>query len=326
MKYRQEFNKHGLYTQESEQRKTYKGYTIDSKNARILDDGFMIKRRKGGGYIIEYYIADTALFFSSMGEKPHFPLPEGKHSTLDISDFQKHCSLTNGKPKPAIRIAFEMNKDMDIVSPPSISRVLFQNIWQMNTETYEHFKRRKPEEASLHHECATKIGKKYTNKDIDTSTPISTLSTLVNGQLTAYCNQYHLPIIHQTRFVYIKGLRDTFFTLERAQEAALKAGIIKQPEDLIYGVNLLFSKTKQAKPYPIESTTTKSQYYARFTSPMKSLYEAINIQILCAHLDKMPTPYTVKELEMLISTIDEKTAKKDHKNNKKRDKKRPRLR
>ncbi len=314
MSYRTAFNPHGLYNQEQSERDIYRGYTIDSKNARILDDGFKISRHKNGGYLIEYYIADTALFFQSLGEKPHIAKRDGKHEEIDVNDFRSHCSLTNDTPKPAIRIAFVLDENAFIVSK-SIKRVLFENIHQMTDETYKAFRRKNPEEAALQDECTSKISNNYMTNVKDINSPIQALSTLVNGQLTAYCHARHLPILYQSHRLKLNGSKDTFYCFERAQQAALKSGIIDHPSQFQRDVHYFFEKKKRTKPFPIESTTTKAQFYARFTSPMRNLYDAINIQILCAHLEKTPVPYTVDELKTIIRAVEEKT--KEHEISKK---------
>lgn len=315
MSYRQAFNSQGLYNQVQHERDVYRGYTIDSKNARILDDGFKISRHQDGGYLVEYFIADTALFFQSVGEKPHIAKRDGKHEEIDINDFRSHCSLIDdGTPRPAIRVAFVLDENAQIRSK-SIKRVLFENIGQMNDETYRAFRRKNKEQADLHDECAYKIADTYM-KGVGTSlSPVQALSTLVNGQLTEYCNARNLPVLHQSHRIKLNGSKDTFYSYERAQQAALKSGLINHPSEFKMDVHYFFEKKKRTKPFPIESTTTKAKHYARFTSPMQNLYDAINIQILCAYTEKTPIPYTVDELKGIIGAVEEKT--KEHAINRK---------
>lgn len=316
---RRAFNKKGLYKEAQEQRKIYDGFSIDAKTAKLLDDGLSIKKLANGQWQIDLFIADTPLYYQEIGEKPR--LKQSKRNETDVSKslmieyFGLHPINNNNKDgdpsikaKPAIRLSMIFNTAGEIQSY-HLDRVLFKNCYKLSFEDFERLKQDPSNDHLRDWEAlAHKIQNNYLMKSDGPhgiNNIIATFAGVSNALLAQHAYQHNLPIFYQRHPIYLKKAKEVFPDIEAATQHAWAQGWLGPDQKLKYGEDFSVQKSKlSTKPYGL--TGFEAPYYGKFTSPMRRLTDAINLQILVAHMNKVAQPYTSQELETIAQTINEK--------------------
>ena len=101
---RQAFNAQGLYSKTLKRRKKRLGFTIDDDAAKLLDDGLQITLQNNGDYFVEFFIADTPLYFETIGDKPRLKKSGRNETSAPRSIFIEYFGLKEhdqNKDRPA---------------------------------------------------------------------------------------------------------------------------------------------------------------------------------------------------------------------------------
>lgn len=305
---RQAFNAQGLYSKTLKRRKKRLGFTIDDDAAKLLDDGLQITLQNNGDYFVEFFIADTPLYFETIGDKPRLKKSGRNETSAPRSIFIEYFGLKEhdqNKDRPAIRVSMTFDKKGHLKSH-DFDRVSFFNMSPLTKSAANDDRKNNPYQWKLWDSLACKIQQNYINPTLHDKCQkdlVYTFATLVNGLLADYALKNNLPILYQCNRIELKQNNTVYENMADAKKDAVRLGIINQGEDLIPREHYSLQKSHTVTT-PSTITSLKLSHYARFTSPLRRVSDAINLQVLIHHLENKPQLYTKQEIQDIADLLD----------------------
>ncbi len=302
-----DFNKQGLYSDALRQRKKYTGFSIDDEAAKLLDDGLQITKQKNGDWLVEFFIADTPLYYQSIGSKP-----KAKLSGRPDSDIARHLwvedfglkETSSGKEKPAVRISMVFNQAAELKST-KIDRVLFENLNPISKKIANDYRKKHSNQWKEWDNLAFKIQKKYFNLSEDENCQkdlVFTFATFVNGLLANYAAKNNVPLLYQKSPIEVDG--KVFDTINKAKKYAIENEIISTNEEFTPKKHY-FTLKSITTTEPSGLASLKLKHYAKFTSPMRRISDAINLQNIIHHIEGKPLLFSREELDAISKTLNQ---------------------
>lgn len=275
------FNKKGLYLDAVTTRKKCTGFSIDTAEAKLLDDGLNLRQHGSGDWTVEFFIADTILFHETVGSRPYIKDNGLNKARRFRAIWLEHFGLKateEQKEKPAVRVKMNFNKDA-VLKNYSIDRVTFENHGPLFRKDTAKLRADNPKKWAPWDKFAAKVERRYINDINYTPNLVKTFATFTNIVLATYAHENKLPIFYNTDGV---DLNEVDFKSHSSQKIPARSFLSTRPSGF---------------------STLKSQFYAKFTSPMQRVTDAINLQIIVHHTEKRPALYSKQEMNDMVAQV-----------------------
>ena len=321
---RSRFNQGGLrpQTRDYKLRPRHNAISIDDNKARLLDDAFAVRKviqeNTDESYEFSFYVSDTSYYFDQEGKLPgpYIDRDGTVHNRPDITPNARYDMLSlndSSGSKPAVRLSCTVSSSGRITDI-SASRVQLKNERAYNRDEADLALRNMQRKSvlgdagplnqlKLLKELATIIDNKTKEKRItsdenrmDAEGICEVLNNFGNYLFTLYAYQNKLPIIYQAKVMNVPLL---------GREANNPAEITKALPDNSDDIEDLTVHIAQDN---VRYTTTPSSNlekgylaYARLSSPMQYVFDAVNMMTLTRHLDDRPNPFSKPTLDALVA-------------------------
>ncbi len=311
--HRRAFNKQGLYNQACETRQKCTGFSIDGVGTKLLDDGLNLKKHIDGSWTLEFFIADVVLFYESVGDKPSLDQVGRNIPQVSRETWLKNFGLKSTQEqvsKPAIRITMNFKPDVTLTDY-SIDRVIFENKGPLFFKDIEALREINPEKWAERAEFATKLERRYIKNEIGARglDLVETCAAFTNGILAQYAYENELPVFYAKQVFVIPGINKSF------KSEASVIDYIRRESFLVQG-----EMPKRDVHYELQKATLfhnpstlqdfKLPVYAKFTSPMQRVSDAINLLAVVNHVLGRPQIFTRKEIQSMSDKINNHTAQR----------------
>lgn len=321
--YSTNFNRGGLRPQVRPytERPIHTAISIDDEKARLLDDAFAVEKvtseNSDESYVFSFYVADTSYYFDQQGTLPgpYIDRDGTVHNRPDITPDARYdmLSLNDKGTKPAVRISCTVS------SSGRVTDINAQRVQLNNKRAFSHDEadlslrnmdqrgRRGDKDPmnqlKLLKELATIIEEKADSNRItpqrnkmDADGICSTLNNFGNYLFTLYAYQNKLPIIYQANPMEVPLLgREVTNAKDLTDSMPDKADDIA---DLV--VHIKQSSTRYTTT-PSANLDKGYLAYARLSSPIQYVFDAVNMMTLTRFLDRRPNPFSKTTLDALVT-------------------------
>lgn len=274
-------------------RRLLRGWTIDSENAQILDDGFRVSQKKNGAFNLKFFIAETSEYYAEKSRRANKTVRPGLIDPQKLGDLpdidqgykRVHLSLNKSfRTQPAICVSIDFDKKGVLLKDTiKLEAVEFENKRQLTENDATDLVRNGDEEMRVAHELAQRIdyhcGHRRLEK-INSSAPGSfiqtTFSNIANAAITHYARENNIPLVYQNRKAHIEALNTSISTREEAYTAL---DILFECDDCEKIQASCYAKLDDHR-YSNQSAGNIQKgfhHFARFSSPMQSLMDCANL-------------------------------------------------
>lgn len=284
----------GLRRSHLQGRRVVRGFTIDSKETRRRDDGFMVYKHDDGTWTAEVSIADVASVVPKSCDYNRIAMKQardGGNNYLPKKLENRVLSLEAGRETPAVTYTVQLDQDFEIMDY-KIEHTAFRPIKAM---TYDNVAKRDGEQARLWQEFAEGLDNKRFAKRLDGFRRCfeqAGASTFVHKN---FYKDYKAGVVEQMQYLvrrvsgeYLKARGEAAFYITNKPYVRVCDGTSKQKQALQDVLEKIIGTSYDSEDYSVDAS-----------SPIRRYDDLMMQRIIGSLIRGKPSPYTLEELEEL---------------------------